>query len=357
MAATVRLQPLDGQWETLGVDRLRGIVPENIEASSNEWGPEGMSFSLRAEEGARRPDLLPFTPIELEVDGMRCWAGFVWQRPSDANGYSVGCRGWQYHLDDDLFQRSWVVTNLSRCLDERTMLAATLTAYTTGWQTEIGDGQIYMSLPAGASAPLSSSASAILDMGIDSVVKRIVVTFKSGGSGNLSLVARQGVSSDGATANENVTLRSATLPTTDTTVSHTFTTARRFLFLEYQNASGGTINGDEGSWIRISSVQAFRDTAYESGNASILKADVVVKDALTFAPQLNQSTAQISAGTFSIPEYFTDSYLTPRAVMEAVNAIENYRLKIGGVDLHAGLRRQAECAGRRGGRVVGCAVQ
>jgi hypothetical protein len=36
---TVRILPLDGQWETLGVDRYRNIVPENVQFTFNEWGP------------------------------------------------------------------------------------------------------------------------------------------------------------------------------------------------------------------------------------------------------------------------------------------------------------------------------
>ena len=75
---TIRIQPLGGPWETLGSDRLRGLIAEHIVASSNDWGPDALNFTLRAESGARRPDLLPYTPIELEIAGVLCWSGFIW---------------------------------------------------------------------------------------------------------------------------------------------------------------------------------------------------------------------------------------------------------------------------------------
>ena len=73
MNAAVRVQPLGGGWETLGVDRLRGLSAQGISAASNDWGPDDFSFQLAAERGARRPDLLPYTPIDLEVGGTLCW--------------------------------------------------------------------------------------------------------------------------------------------------------------------------------------------------------------------------------------------------------------------------------------------
>ena len=92
-------------------------MAQGVVASANDWGPDGFSFQLAAEEGARRPDLLPYTPVELEIGGMLAWSGFVWQRPSDANNYQVTCRGWQYHLDDDLIDRVYVHTRLADYVD------------------------------------------------------------------------------------------------------------------------------------------------------------------------------------------------------------------------------------------------
>jgi hypothetical protein len=331
MTATVRLQPLAGQWETLGADRLRGLVAENIEASSNEWGPEGLSFTLRAEEGARRPDLLPFTPVELEVDGMLCWAGFVWQRPSDANGYTVGCKGWQYHLDDDLFDRAYVHYRTSDWRDARSYITTDLTARTAGWSVNTGEGQIILSLPPGVTAATGTSCSVVLDLGPDSVAKRVVVQTNGGGAPAGWNFHIRGASSSPTGNDENT--NTSGLPNTTTYYNFTFTTPRRYVELLLSNLTGAPGTGAAETWIVITTALIVRDTAYESGNASILKADSVIKDALSFAPLLNQSVAMVSAGTFSIPMYVTGGYVTPRSVMEAVNAIENYRLKIGGVDL------------------------
>jgi hypothetical protein len=111
-------------------------------------------------------------------------------------------------------------------------------------------------------------------------------------------------------------------------------TGRRYVhvFLYDGATAYNPINGNV--QLQITGLKTFRDVAYESGNASILKADTVIKNArATAAPLLNQSDALISAGTFSIPEYVTNGSQSPKEIMEVANAYENYRLKIGGDDL------------------------
>jgi hypothetical protein len=328
---TVRVLPLGGTWETLGSDRLRGISAEGVELSANDWGPEAANFRVAAEAGARRPDILPYTPIEFELGGIVVWAGFVWQRPSDANGYSVGCRGWQYHLDDDLLDRVYVHTRISDWRDARSYLDTNLTFYKVAWQVTADGGVTTIGLPSGTTAAQFGQGGIAIDLGPDSTCKRIVITVVGGGRVNFRLIIGGDSASPTGTTESYVPFNTA--PTTSTTYAQTFTTARRYVNLTFQDNVAGTSTGDDNSWIRIESIKVFRDTAYESGNASILKADTVVKDALALAPVLNQDATLVSAGTFSIPEYHTDGYLSPRQIMEAINSLENYRLKIGGADL------------------------
>jgi hypothetical protein len=326
--ATIRILPLGGYWETFGADRLRGISAEGITAACDSWGPSSLDFQVKAEAGARRPDLLPYTPVELEVDGILCWAGFVFTRPSDDNNYSVGCRGWQYHLDDDLFDRSYVHTRLSDWQDVRSLLSYNLATYTTSWGVEAGTGGIALT-----SAPVAlngSSAAVLFDAGPDSTIKRVVIAwtssnndannttayFDSGGSLPLSVGANviAGIGTGGASG----------------TYALTLSTAQRYV----QITLGSNVHTPPAEvWFKVSSALLFRDTAYESGNASILKSDQVIRDALSFATLLSQDPTYISAGTFSIPSYETSGYITPRQAMEAVNVVENMRLKIGGPDL------------------------
>lgn len=328
--ARLRILPLGGSWETLGSDRLAGIVPEGLTASSNDWGPDQLSFTMKAEETASRPDLLPFTPVELEIGGVLCWAGFVWQRPSDANGYQVICRGWQYHLDDDRFDRVYVHTRLSDYRDQRTFLTSDLTLFTVAGTVATDVGVAQIGWANGAVIPANGRVGVTLDLGPDSTAKRVVMAWDSNGASALTANVKgtdaEAYGSAGETPISFLLSSGAT-----GTSSGTLTTARRYIHVALEWAAGGTLNLD--IWLKIKSIQVFRATAYESGNASILKADTVIKDALAIAPLLNQDASMVTAGTFSIPMYATGGYLTPRAVMESVNTLENYRQKIGGADL------------------------
>src|ERR1041384_4599882 len=61
----VRLKALDGMWETVGADRLRGVRAEGLSASANRWGSDTCRFTLKRPPGGVFPDLTAFTPIEV----------------------------------------------------------------------------------------------------------------------------------------------------------------------------------------------------------------------------------------------------------------------------------------------------
>jgi hypothetical protein len=336
---TIRIQTLGARWETLGVDRLAGIVAEGIEASANEWGPDTLSFSLKAEADARRPDIAPYTPLELEVGGQLCWSGFVWQRPSDANGYTVGCRGWQYALDDPLFDRRYVHTRLSDFVDIRSLLSADLFAATSAGSINVDGGVISLGWPIGAVLANGTHVGVTFDAGADSSFIRAILTAETSFNGSfyLYLIGHDepywgpGVGRLDYIASQAINAAPWTAASQSQTFAASIASGKRYttVFL-YSNASA-TLAADV--WLKIRSLQLFRTASYESGNASVLKADAVIKDALTFAPALNQDTTLIAPGTFNIPSYETGGFLSPRQVMEAANAYENYRLKIGGPDL------------------------
>jgi hypothetical protein len=329
--ARIRILPLGGTWETLGSERLRGIVPENIEASSDSWGPSAMTFQLKAEEGARRPDVLPFTPVELEVGGMLVWAGFVFQRPSDANSYSVSCRGWQFQLDDDLYERVYVHTRLSDYRDQRTYLGANLANFTVAGNVATDNGVIVLGWSKGTVIPAACYVGVTLDLGPDSTCKRIVVTWDSSNNDAGTSFFARGTAGESPVGSADDAFSFALNTGAAGTSAGTFAGDRRYIHLFLYNAGGGTVGND--NFLRIKTAQVFRATSYEAFNASILKASTVIKDALTFAPLLNQSVASVAATSFVLPSYLTGGYVTPRAAMEAANLVESDRLKIGGGDL------------------------
>jgi len=332
--ANINVKPLGQGWERLGSERLRGLVPEGIEASCNDWGPDTLSFTLKAEAGGRRPDLLPYTPVELEIGGVICWAGFIWTRPSDTNNYSVSCRGWQYALDFFPYDRAYVHTRLSDYQDQRSKLTADLTVFRTSGTVSVDQGVITLGWPNGAQLGAGGARVGVtMDLGPNSTGKRVIMEWES--SNNDSNSTCTVVGSDGeAYGSVGETGISFTLDVgTSGTAGGTFTTARRYIHVALIRS--GTPLADV--TFRIKAMRVFRDTTYESATLSVLRADTLVKDALTFATGngnlLNADTSLVQAGTFSIPEYVTGGYQTPRQVMEGVNAYENYRLKIGGGDL------------------------
>lgn len=331
--ATVRVRAVDGTWETLGVDRLRGIVPEGVEATANEWGPDQLSFQIKAQFGAQRPDLLPFTPVELEVDGTLVWAGRVRERPSDDANHAVSCQGWQYQLDDDLFDRVYVHTRVGDYVDSRTLLAQNLALFTVSGTIANDSGTIQIGWPNGAIVPNGAQVGVTLDLGPDSTAKRVVLDWdSSNNSAGTSLYVRASDSPDANAAGVSDDAFNFAMNTgASGTTAGTFATARRYVHVFLFRAVGVTYASD--TWARIKAIKIFRSTAYESGNASILKADSVVADALAKAPLLESDLTLVSAGTFNIPSYVTGGYSTPRSVVEAVNAYENYRAKIGGTTL------------------------
>jgi hypothetical protein len=327
LAFTVRILPLDGQWETLGVDQHEGITAEGIELTADEWGSAGASFVLAAQPGVQRPDLLPFTPIEFEDGGLLCWSGFVWERPSAEREHAVTCRGWPFHLDDDVFERVYVHTRVGDYRDQRTFPGAQLGFFHEGGEVNSDRGVAVIGWPNATVVPNSGSVGVTLDLGPDSTAKRIVLAWaSSNNAANITAFARASAGSDPHGGSSDDAFSFAMNTGASGTTAGTFATARRYVHIFLFMTTGSTTGADV--YLRINSLKVFRDTAYELGNVSILKADQVIKNVLPLAPLLDQSTAQIAAGAFSLPEYLTGGYISPRAAMEAVNAYENKQLKV-----------------------------
>src|SRR6266403_1763372 len=131
---TVRLQALDGVWEIPGVDRSLGVWAEDIATEGDGWGPSKASFNLRRSPIFIYPDISAFAPVEFETEAGVCWEGRVIETPSrdgDDTVINVQCEGWQYHCDDDVYERVYVHTRLADYRDSRTFLGAGLTQFTS----------------------------------------------------------------------------------------------------------------------------------------------------------------------------------------------------------------------------------
>src|ERR1035437_482485 len=143
--ATVRLQALDGTWETCGADRAIGVDPESVGCTHNEWGPDKASFQLHRSPIAIWPDLGSFAPVEIEIGGVLVWEGRTGETPLKEGAeqvINVQCEGWQYQTDDDVYQPLYVHSKLTDWKDCRSFLGEDLTAFTTAGVVSASTGAL-----------------------------------------------------------------------------------------------------------------------------------------------------------------------------------------------------------------------
>ena len=328
--ATIRVQTLDGRWETAGVDRYPGVIPESLRATANDAGPEACSFELRRRPGDVHPDLRGFTDCDIEVGSMLVWSGRVKETPTREGGANTGIsvegQGWQYHGDDDVFERTYLHTRLDDWQDARET--------TTGLGADQSEAEILvgaemtLSLPVGASILPGQYLGAILDLKTDDA-KYVEIQFAGGGRAGLRLsVSGQ----DPVSGTQEATiLASAPIPTVPTTVVVEFATRRRFVLLYLENQTAAAITGDATSFARILRAHVYYDRAHAGAApfSPALRATHVVKDARAQGcPLLSSSDERVSETEFILPAYALDAAKTPREVWDAVNALHRWRVQV-----------------------------
>ena len=332
----VRLQSLDGTWETCGVDRAAGIFPENVTLSSDSWGPKTASFDLRRDPMLPWPDVLAFTPVKIEVDGQLVWSGRVSETPSREGAesvMSVTCEGWQAHLDDDLVDRMWVHDDLTAWKDfaslPTTPLGSGADNASTAYRVIAGDGKLTLSVPNGAPMPQYTGVGAVLDLGPGRLAKRIVATWTATWvTANMRLYARGVPDGRFFGATDYADAFVPTLTTGPTTSTGNLGNGYRYVVLvAFYSGAAGTAGQDVN--VSLSSIKVFGETAYESGNASVLRASTVVGDVIDrAAPMLVTDRSAIQATSFNIPELAPADPQTPREVISTVNGWHNWQPKI-----------------------------
>jgi hypothetical protein len=342
--AVVRLQNLSGTWETCGVDRLRGIRPEGLQLDADSWGPASASFTLRRDPGSIWPDLLAFTPVEIEIGGVLVWSGFIKQTPSnetDGGSINVQCAGWQYHLDDDSFEKVWVISSTSAWRDARSFTDCNISYFPTGPpQPTTDNGTVTIGWASGNQLQANTHVGVILDVGpenkatgvsIDySVPKNISGSTLNSTSANVKIYGRasDSISSFATVANDAWTATAMPAVGASGSLSGAFPATGRYVLISM--AYTGT-SGTSGAnyMIKLNGLRVTTDATYTSGAITGQTASQVIKDCLVKAPLLNQSTAGVTATTFSIPQFGSaDGGKTPREYINNVNSYHDYVTKI-----------------------------
>lgn len=340
---TISVQALDGAWEVLGTERYRGIVPENVNLTWNDWGPDVCSFVLRRDPGAIHPDLSTWTPIEVMVAGVLTWDGRLKETPTtegDDPTISVQAEGWQYHLDDDVYSWIYVHSSLTDFVDARSIPTASLNSHPQAFNVTVGDGAIVLGLQKDTSVASGVGGGATLDLGPGNMCNTLTVDLASSfNTAQFTFYAIGHDLADWTNANAGrqdwitgLAMNDASFVSAGNVVTQTTITlgqAKRYCtFLFYNGGVAVPVLGAD-YWFRIAGARLYAASNYYSVGQSTLKAGLVIKDALArAAPFLATDLTQISAGTFSIPEFAMSGSHSPREVINAANAYENFEVKV-----------------------------
>jgi hypothetical protein len=341
MPETVRVQAQDGRWETLGVDRFPGILPEGLEYTFSDWGPDSAAFTLKRDTGLDHPDLTEFTPLEVLVGGSTVWSGFVIDTPASGDdALAVNALGNHYYLDDDVYEPFYVYDSLQGYQDIRQHPDSPLTTHSANWRVEQGENGIIMTTPSGVPFIAGQAGGVMIDTGAAGRIKRVTIEYESSNNSGASAIYAIGTDLPnwtlGAPAGrEDYISGIMNNASAGQIISATSTTAHRYLTIFHYCTASFTPGVGTDHWFRIKSVRIYSDVAFESGGSSALKAGGstgLIADALKRAPMLDQSTAEIAATTLNLRDYSPgrDNELrTPRAVMEFANAFHGYRIRVG----------------------------
>lgn len=330
---------LSTQAERIGGTRGSNVTPEAVSYTWDQHGPSKASFTLRRDPNVPWPDLGALTPIDIDVNGTRVWAGRISESPrqtGDTNVINVQCEGWQAHLEDDLTTKLYVHTNLADWVDAKSMPGAHLGA---GFVAAVGSvangtGLLTLTWPANTAITSNALCEVGLDFGAGMAAKRVLAFFALS---NTTASAAQRVYGSNTKPEAQAAFDASDLTTLGTVANNagtpnairgTFTTAQRYVMLVNQWIGlGATTTVDVFS--QLTSVLIFGSAAWESGDASILKASDVVKDLLPLATLLNQTDlSQITASTFSIPELYVSNPSTPGEIMRSVNSYHDWLLQV-----------------------------
>lgn len=316
----VRVKPPGVNWQTLQAD------PQSPVLTANTWGADEARLEVRRDTRVPWADLAANTPIEIDIAGVQVWEGRLINTPSQdgASTIQLAAQGWQYALDRQPIRRTFVHDRLGDWKDWRSHLDADLTKFTAGWGVDAGSGAIVIT-----NSEITTgirSAGAYLDMGQTGAAKRVLVTFEhSDWAGGAVAYLRTSNTTGGMnTGVGDLVLSNPGAGAASGTA--VFNTNARYVQIYVDSDTTQTAE----QYLKITSVKVFGDAAYESGNASILKADDVVLYALANATDgLSSDYSEVMGTSFDIPHLAAPEFRSARDFIEGVNAFHNYVTKIG----------------------------
>lgn len=332
MDETIRLEAADGTWEVGGVDRRRGIWAEDLQCTWDDWGPRTAHWTMKRDPGAPQPDLSGFTPVIIEK-GRGVWEGYIDQTPAgEGTSLSVEAIGWPDHGDEDLSQRMFIHSRLPDWKDSRSLLATVLSTWLQSGSVEVGTGAIRIGWAQNAFAAALQHVGVTLDLGEGSLAKHVAFgTEKNSPSAALTFLIRgHNIPNPNPAAGQYedafISLHSALA---DGDHEFTFTNPWRYItILMYRNDGVSGVTGGE-HMVRLPYVRVFADAAYETGFASNLTADVVLKYLLPrLCPLWSQDLSGIDPTLFTFGDLAPTEPRNFREHLDVLNAVHGYMRKL-----------------------------
>lgn len=335
----ISVQPLDGQWVELGSDVSAGIRPQAIRFAKaiKQGGATTCTFELPRSADVSWPDIRRYTPVHISIGAMPVWSGRVIRHATAGPRVSgVECEGWWQHLSDDVYDKAFVVTDLTRFKPMGQDANVIITEFNQAHQAQVDDRAALIPIAKGTTFRSNKGNGVYLDAGPNNAFKSIALDFRiietiGGGVTIYVLGSNEPMNIFSGTGNagaENVYSTAALAGNTLTPVNATFTNPHRYVSVYYVwSGADATAGGDYS--IRIERVAAATAAAFLSGGTSVLKASTIIKDVLTTAcPKISADQSLIQTTTFTIPAYDSGGYQSPETIVRAVDVYHGWRMRL-----------------------------
>lgn len=349
--ASIRVKATDGVWHHIGTEEARGRWAEGLTMETDSHGPLSCGFTLHRKPGLPWPELSAFAPLDVEIDGVTVWCGRVMETPfaiGDEEAISVTGVGAQGDLDFDNAWRTYMIGNVQAGQDQRSMPVYNITNFRQYGQVQAGAG--YVSL--GWAWPGSGQATSLVagdcvgvvfDMGPgqfpSSDVRAVALLVSSSNNDANSIwYLRSSASSDFTNATSYTDLVAGAVlpapsggnPIVPRGIYTNATAGHRYLHVVLYSNAAHTPAAEV--WFRIHGIQIASNAAYIGTPTvgpppvlnSTLYASTIVTDMLGLCGALNSDRSWIQQTSLGIPEYAMDGPMTPREVMEAMNAYHDF---------------------------------
>lgn len=345
---SIRIRGRSGQWEELGVDRWRGIVPEGITAGVDTFGPKTIGFTLKRDPRVPWGDLTQYGDLEYHRDGVLVWGGALQDAPLDASARtaSVTAVGGRVFGEVAPLQKLYVHSRMTDWKDVRqcptnvqtfTRPALAGVGFGGRGQVNVTDGMISIGWPGNSGTiPASDAVGVYLDLGDEMRAAGVYLAWESYNA--TALGAAPGIYLRGADAPpflgpsylpsdpiSNLLLNGAG---SNTGARYVFSRPVRYVVLLLFMNSAAAPTSALDVLLRVLDLRVFSSSSYVGTTGTFdLKADAVAKELVQvagFQGVYSEDVTQIEPATFGIPHLTSDgSYMTAAAIMDKAYGFED----------------------------------